>query len=148
MTAEGSVYQRRDGRWVAQYKDAKGKTRYLYRKTKAEAKKALREALRDRDDNIVPPDKLTVGIYLDEWLEDRRETVSPRTWRVQESILRRHVKPQVGTTTLAKLTSKDIRSLYRGLRGLPRPTLSTKVVNKSRGATTWATGEPPARWSW
>jgi integrase len=113
MTAEGSVYQRKDGRWVAQYKDAKGKTRYLYRKTKAEAKKALREALRDRDDNIVPSDKLTVGIYLDEWLEDRRETVSPRTWRVQESILRRHVKPQVGTTKLAKLTSKDIRSLYR-----------------------------------
>ena len=24
MTAEGSVYRRKDGRWVAQYKDARG----------------------------------------------------------------------------------------------------------------------------
>jgi predicted negative regulator of RcsB-dependent stress response len=65
-TAKGSVYQRKDGRWVAQYADAKGKTRYLYRKTKAEAKKALRQALKDRDDGYVPADKLTVGKYLDE----------------------------------------------------------------------------------
>jgi hypothetical protein len=33
MTAEGSVYQRKsDGRWVAQYKYARSKTRYIYRK--------------------------------------------------------------------------------------------------------------------
>jgi hypothetical protein len=37
MIAEGSVYQRKDGRWVAQYQDARGKTRYLYRKTKIRA---------------------------------------------------------------------------------------------------------------
>jgi len=53
MTAEGSVYQRKDGRWVAQYQDLKGKTRYLYRMTKTEARKALREALKDRDDGYV-----------------------------------------------------------------------------------------------
>ena len=50
MGTEGSVYQRKDRRWVAQYTDAKGKTRYLYRKTKGETKQALREALKDRDD--------------------------------------------------------------------------------------------------
>jgi len=45
MTAEGSVYQRQsDARWVAQYRDARKKAQYLYRKTKNEAKKALREA--------------------------------------------------------------------------------------------------------
>jgi len=61
MTAEGSVYQRKsDGRWVAQYMDLKGKTRYLYRKTKTEAGKALRQALKYRDDGYVPVDKLTV----------------------------------------------------------------------------------------
>ncbi len=45
MATEGSVYQRKDGRWCAQYRDAKDKVRYIYRKTKQEAKKALREAL-------------------------------------------------------------------------------------------------------
>jgi hypothetical protein len=62
MATEGSVYQRKDGRWVAQYRDAKDKVRYVYRKTKAEAKKALREALQDRDEGFVPADKLTVGL--------------------------------------------------------------------------------------
>jgi hypothetical protein len=62
MTAEGSVYQRKDGRWVAQYRDAKDKVRYIYRRSKAEARKALREALKDRDDGYVPADKLTVGL--------------------------------------------------------------------------------------
>jgi hypothetical protein len=61
VTPEGSVYQRKDGRWCAQYKDAKDKTRYIYRRTKAEAKKALREALRDRGDNIIPPSKILEG---------------------------------------------------------------------------------------
>ena len=113
MATEGSVYQRKDGRWVAQYKDAKGKTRYLYRKTKVEAKKALREALEDRDDNFVPADKITVGMYLDEWLDERRQTVSHRTWRVQESIIRCRVKPHIGSHRLSKLSGKDIRGFYR-----------------------------------
>ncbi len=51
---EGSVYRRKDGRWCAKWKDASGAWRYRYRKSKAEAKAALREALKDRDDNIVP----------------------------------------------------------------------------------------------
>jgi hypothetical protein len=76
MATEGSVYQRKDGRWCAQYRDAKGKVRYIYRKSKAEAKKALREALKDRDDNIIPPSKMTVGMYLDEWIEDVRGTIN------------------------------------------------------------------------
>ena len=82
MTVEGSVYRRKDGRWVAQYGDARGKVRYVYRKTRGEAKKALREALQDRDEGYVPADKLTVGLYVEGWMEDRRDTVSARTWRV------------------------------------------------------------------
>jgi len=115
MTAEGSVYQRKDGRWVAQYRDAKDKVRYIYRKTKAEAKKALREALQDRDDGFVPADRLTVGMYLDEWMDERKNTVSARTWRVQESMLRNRVKPHIGNCRLCKLSGKDVRGMYRGL---------------------------------
>jgi len=115
MTAEGSVYQRKDGRWVAQYRDAKDKARYIYRKTKQDAKKALREALKDRDDGFVPADKLTVGVYLDEWMDERRNTVSARTWRVQESIIRCQVKPHVGDKHVSKLSPSDVRAMYRRL---------------------------------
>jgi integrase len=115
MTAEGSVYQRKDGRWVAQYGDAKDKVRYIYRKSRGEAKKALRDALRDRDEGYVPAEKLTVGLYLDGWMEERRNTVSGRTWRVQESMLRNRVKPHIGDTRLCKLTPADVRGMYRRL---------------------------------
>jgi integrase len=115
MTVEGSVYRRKDGRWVAQYRDARGKTRYLYRKTKADARKALREALRDRDEGFIPADKLTVGLYLDEWMAERKNTVSHRTWRVQESMLRNRVKPHIGDKRLCKLSPADVRDMYRRL---------------------------------
>lgn len=115
MVSEGSFYQRKDGRWVAQYMDAKDKTRYVYRKTKAEAKKALREALKDRDDGFVPADRLTVGMYMDEWMEERKNTVSARTWRVQESIIRCRVKPHIGDKRLCKLVPADVRAIYRRL---------------------------------
>lgn len=110
MTAEGSVYQRKDGHWVAQYADAKGKTRYLYRKTKAEARKALRDVLRDRDEGFAPANKLTVGMYLDEWMGERRNTVSYGTWRVQESMIRNQVKPHHGD-------SREVRSHRPGGAG-------------------------------
>ena len=115
MTAEGSVYQRKDGRWVAQYRDARGKVRYVYRKTRGEAKKALREALRDRDEGYVPADKLTVGLYLDGWMDERRDTVTPRTWRTQESMLRNRVNRYIGDVRLCKLTPADVRAMYRRL---------------------------------
>jgi integrase len=112
MTAEGSVYQRKDGRWVAQYRDAKDKVRYIYRRSKAEARKALREALKDRDDGYVPADKLTVGLYVDGWMAERKNTVSGRTWRVQESMLRNRVKPHIGDVRLCRLSPADVRGMY------------------------------------
>ena len=93
MATEDSVYQRKDSRWVAQYTDTRGKARYLYRKTKNDAKAALRAALKDRDDNFIPASKMTVGAMLDEWLEEMRGTVTYRTWINQELIVRRHLKP-------------------------------------------------------
>jgi integrase len=107
------VYKRKDGRWVGQYKDVHGKLRYLYRKAKAEAQKALQEALRDKEEGIVSPHKMTVGMYLDEWLADRRDTISRRTWINQESLIRCHVKPYVGSQKLANLIGKDLTRLYR-----------------------------------
>jgi hypothetical protein len=52
--SEGTVFQRSDGRWCAKYKDARGSWRYLYRKSKGEARKALRVVLKDRDECTQP----------------------------------------------------------------------------------------------
>ncbi len=114
MSSEGTVFQRADGRWCAKWKDADGKWRYLYRKTKAEAKQALREALRDRDDNIVPADRLTLSDALDAWLDSMKDSVSRRTYVNRESLVRTHIKPhRIGSKKLVKLTATDLRGFYR-----------------------------------
>jgi integrase len=110
--SEGSVFKRADGRWVAKYRDASGKWRYLYRKSKGEARKALRQALKDRDDGI-SPNKLTVAAYLLSWLGEVRDVVSYRTWLNHECIVRLHLKPTIGAKTLARLSPKDVHTLYR-----------------------------------
>lgn len=113
MASEGSVFRRKDGRWVAQYKDATGKTKALYRKTKGEARAALRQALKDRDEGIVPASKMTVTELFDELLDEMRDTVSLRTWLNRESLVRCHIKPAIGSKKLAQLDHKAIRTFYR-----------------------------------
>jgi hypothetical protein len=110
--SEGSVFQRTDGRWCAKYEDATGTRRYLYRKSKMEARKALRQALKDRDEGIISPSRMSVTGLLDEWLQDIRQDVSRRTWLTREGIVRLHIKPHIGTTKLAKLGAEDVRRLY------------------------------------
>jgi integrase len=112
--SEGTVYRRKDGRWCAKWKDASGKWRYLYRKSKAEAKQALREALRDRDDNIVPANKLTLNDALDAWLDSMRDTISERTYVNREALVRIHVQSHpVGSLRLCNLTGDHLRCFYR-----------------------------------
>jgi integrase len=112
--SEGSVFVRgSDGRACATYKDARGKTRYLYAKTKPEVRRKLRQALKDRDEGIIPPSKMTVGALLDESLDELKDNVSRRTWLNRESLVRVHIKPTIGDTKLARLTGKDVRGLYR-----------------------------------
>ena len=140
MATEGSVYRRKsDGRWVAQCRDAHDKVRYIYRKTKAEAKKALREALQDRDDGYVPPDKLTVGKYLEDWMDERKSVVSAKTWRTQESLMRNNVIAYIGDTRLSNLSPDDIRKPYRrqlrdGLAPTTIGTLRTQLKRAIRDA--------------
>lgn len=111
--SEGTVFQRStDGRWCAKYKDARGNWKYLYRRSKGEAKQALRKALKDRDEGV-SPNSMTLSVYLNEWLEDIEENVSYRTWLNHECIVRLHLNPTIGDKKLSKLSPKDIHDLYR-----------------------------------
>ncbi len=111
--SEGSVYQRKDGRYVAKWQDATGKWCYLYRKTKAEARKALRQALRDRDEGIRPIGSMTLNDLLDSWLEDIEGTVSRRTLENRQCMVRVHIAPTIGAQRLSRLSHKDFQRLYR-----------------------------------
>jgi integrase len=114
---EGSIYRRRDCRWVGQYlvHTAKGpKYRYLYGKTRAVVAEKLTRAMADRDSGLIfDAGKVTVGDYLDRWLADTvKGTVRTSTYERNEEIVRLHIKPSLGRVGLKKLTPTHVRGLY------------------------------------
>src|ERR687889_1320299 len=115
---EGSIYRRKDGRWVGQYTvyTATGpKYRYLYGKTRAAVAEKLTKAMADRNGELIfDAGNLTVGEYLDSWLSDSvRGTVRPSTFERHEGIIRLHIKPSLGHVGLKKLAPVHVRGLHR-----------------------------------
>lgn len=105
---EGSVYKTKDGRVIGLWQDANGKTRYMTSKTmtKRETSRAVRKKFQDRDEGIAAhAEGLTVGKYMDRWLEAIRGTVRPGTFKAYEAIVRLHIKPTLGRTKLDKLNA-------------------------------------------
>lgn len=115
---EGTITRRKDGRWEARYTvhTANGpKRRVLYGKTRAEVATKLTKAMSDRNSGLVfDVGCLTVGGYLDRWLEGSvRDTVRQRTYERYEQIARVHLKPTLGRLKLKNITTTHVRSLYR-----------------------------------
>jgi len=97
---EGSIYRRKDGRWVGQY-EVDGKRRYVYAKTRKEVAGKLRKAMAESDAGMIfDALSLRVGDYLDRWLDSIRDTLRRRTWIRHEEIVRLHLKPSLGVIKL------------------------------------------------
>ncbi len=114
---EGSIYRRKDGRWVGQYTvyTAKGpKYRYIYGKTRAAVAEKLTKAMANRDRGFLfDAGSITVGEYLDRWLSDSvRGTVRASTFERHEGIVRTHIKPSLGRIKLKSLTPTHVRGLH------------------------------------
>jgi integrase len=110
---EGSVYRRKDGRCIGEYEDANGKRRYISGKTKAEVRAKLRKLLADRDAGIAyDSENLTVGAYLDRWLDAVKGSVRDRTWERHEQVVRLHLKPTIGSVKLDRLTALQVQAVY------------------------------------
>jgi integrase len=110
---EGSVYRRGDGRVVGEYEDANGRRRYVSGNTKAEVRRRLRELLADRDEGIAyDSENLTVGGYLDRWLEAVKGSVRQRTWERHEQVVRLHLRPTIGGVRLDRLSPLQVQAVY------------------------------------
>src|SRR4051794_29331976 len=89
--------------------------------TMTEARKELRALVRSGDTGeAVEPSKLTVGRWIDQWLElgapgRRRMKVSERTLERYSQLLNRHVKPALGPRPLQQLKATEIDTLYTGM---------------------------------
>jgi integrase len=115
---EGTYKKRKDGRWEAQYSiytPSGAKRKSVYGRTKAEVVVKLRKALADRDGGVVfDAENLTLGEYLDRWLEASvRGSVWHTTYRDYAGHVRNHIAPELGRLKVAKLTSPHVQALYR-----------------------------------
>jgi integrase len=115
---EGSIYRRKDGRWVGQYlvyTPDGPKYRYLYGKTRQMVAEKLTKAVAQRDGGLAfEAGKLTVAEYMDKWLaESARNRLRPKTFKDYSGLTRLHIVPALGHIKLKKLTPLHVQSFYR-----------------------------------
>lgn len=129
---EGSVYQRRDGKWCAAVTIESGRRRVYYGRTRQEAAEKLAEALLARKHGtLTTGSRLTVAAFLNQWLQDVvKPSVRPWTYRGYEVLVRCHLIPEMGRVRLDKLTPEQVQGLMNRKR---EAGLSAKTVQYMRG---------------
>lgn len=96
--------------------DENGITRYAksYVKDKSEAIKELKRFRSEREKGtLIMPNNLTVGHWLDYWLNDiAKNTVSLSTYNLYRYIINKTIKPTLGSKKLSKLETSTIQRFY------------------------------------
>lgn len=116
---EGSISKRSGGGWMAQYYVLSGtggrERRTLYAKTRTEAARKLARAIGERDTGfVVDAGRLTVGDYLERWLEDSvKGTVRTSTYEAYRYMVEPHLVPFLGALKLRDINPVHVRALYR-----------------------------------
>jgi len=110
---EGSIYQRKDGRWAASITLEGGKRKTFYGKTRKEVQEQLKIALHEQQQGtLMTGPQQTVAQYLAEWLKVHKQVIRPRSHERYEAIVRLHIAPTLGKLPLQKLTGQHLQRLY------------------------------------
>ena len=125
---EGSVYQRKDGRWVAKYRDEEmAKPQYLYGSTEAEVRRKLRDWKKQTARGLTACKKVFFRDYADNWFYTfKQHSVENSSFDRYESIYLHHIKPVLGDIQIASIRSEEIQNLLVA----KSKTLSYSVVKK------------------
>ena len=128
---EGSIYKRKDGRWVAVanlgYQNGKLKRKSYYGESRKEVSDKLTAALSDLKKGIpIITDRQTLAEFLWSWLSDvAKPSVRPKTFKTYSYLVRIHIEPSLGNRNLVKLGPQDIQ---RFLNDKGQSGLSPKTV--------------------
>lgn len=119
---DGTIYQRKDGRWeAAGYVLAPGNTRKrvrVYGASRKEARGKLTEKIAASNLGLpIAASDSTVSAYLTYWLNGIAvHQVRENTHARYAACVRLHLIPGLGAKKLARLTARDVRSFLDGLR--------------------------------
>lgn len=110
---EGSIYQRKDGRWAASISLENRRRKYFYGDTRREVQEKLKIALREQQQGMLAASpQQTLKAYLEQWLEQvYRPTIKPLTYQQCRSAVYHHLIPALGSTPLQKLTAAQVQRL-------------------------------------
>lgn len=144
---EGSVYERKDGRWeaVLTYRTGAGfKRRRSYHYSRSEADRALTKMKSDRDGGIVLDVSIaTLEEYLSVWLADSvAVSVDPKTLEGYEIACRVHIVPALGHVRLRDLRPQQIQSFHaakhrQGLSVRTRQNIHGTLKRALKQAVAW-----------
>lgn len=118
----GTIYKRADGRWEGKYTLGRDPgtgeqiRRSVYGKTQKEVTQKLQKALTDiSEGTYVEPSKMTVGQWLNTWINDYCVDVKPRTLDKYRSTINNRLIPYLGRIRLTDLGPHHIQRVYNGL---------------------------------
>jgi integrase len=129
---EGSVhYRESDRRWQASVSLGNGKRKHFFGKTAAEARAKMIAFQKSQMDGLpVVDERQTVRHFLDHWLDTIKPPVrKPRTHRRYAELIRLHVLPVIGSIRVAKLTPKELQSVYSKARGAGLTTTTVHQIH-------------------
>jgi integrase len=117
---EGSIYRRKDGRWVDQY-EVNGKRRCVSGKTRAEVARRLTKAIAERHAGLVfDAEGLTAEEYLSRWLDTVRDRVKLNTWKHHEINARVHLSPALGIARIDRTAHEAyLWGTWRAIQDFP-----------------------------
>lgn len=122
-TADGKKVVYWQGRYTTGYDMGTGKQvqKSVSGKTKAEVAAKLREITASIDkQTYIPPNRQTVGDWLDTWKDTYLIGVKPFTVASYDGIIKNHLKPAIGGVKLCALTAPMIQQFYNSVPCSPK----------------------------
>ncbi len=136
--SEGSITRRGKKSWRIKYdlpRDETGERRIAYKTvkgTRKDAEKEKRRLMTAVDKGVhVDLSALTVGTYLDSWLADvAPASVAPKALERYQGLVKKQIRPHLGTFQLQKLRPADIAAW---LQALGKTGISIKSIRHAHG---------------
>ncbi|MFD0675302.1 MULTISPECIES: site-specific integrase [unclassified Paenibacillus] len=94
----------------------KQKRKRGFRTKKAAQKEMTAVMVEVQNGTYIMPSKITVDRFLDEWLEEKRFSLSRLTLESYRSYIKNHITPGIGSIMLSRLNHWDIQKFMNSLR--------------------------------
>lgn len=109
---EGSIFKRKDGRWVAQV-TIQGNKISKYFKTQGDARKWLLTIRTQIIDGLnLAGAQTTLKDFLEHWMKSYASSVRPNTFISYKGVIYNHIIPTLGKIKLKDLRTDQIQALY------------------------------------